>query len=113
MAMGAMVATALALGTAALGSTHFGRQFMGDVSSALGRQLIKNAKPKAKIAGRIHSGERCASSTNKLRGRIPKLPRPKGTSKYLGPCNPFNKQVSYDPNGGNLEYYQVRNPVLL
>ena len=44
---------------------------------------------------------------------IGKLPRPKagwtpGKYKYMGPYNPLDKQLSYDPNTGEVTEWRVR-----
>ena len=44
---------------------------------------------------------------------IGKLPRPKsgftpGNYKYMGPYNPLNKQLKYDPNTGKVQQWYVK-----
>ena len=44
---------------------------------------------------------------------IGKLPRPKagwtpGKYKYMGPYNPLDKQLSYDPNTGEVTEWRVK-----
>ena len=84
-----------------------GKLIMQSICSECGAKKSQFIKPQKGGSSQRFGG---SFDTHKLIGR---LPRPKsgftpGNYKYMGPYNPLDKQLKYDPNTGKVQQWYVK-----